>query len=49
LYKQSTKDLSIDGHQYTITPDRDQDGTQTSYLTKVIIDNTVIFDLLAEI
>lgn len=49
VYKQATADLSSTTHKFTVTPTRDQDGTQTSYLTQVTIDNTEIFNLLASI
>lgn len=48
-YKQTQADLEIASHGFTITPAKDQDGTETSYLTQVTVDNTLIFELLAAI
>lgn len=49
VYKQATADLQSTTHKFTVTPAKDQDGTQTSYLTQVTIDNTEIFNLLSSI
>lgn len=49
VYKQTEADLSAASHGFVVTPAKDIDGTQTSYLTQVTIDNTLIFDLLAAI
>lgn len=48
-YKQAAADLQSTTHKFTVTPAKDQDGTQTSYLTQVTIDNTEIFNLLSAI
>lgn len=48
-YKQTQADLEATSHGFIITPAKDTDGTQTSYLTQVTVDNTLIFDLLAAI
>lgn len=49
VYAQSEADLALTTHQFTVTPAMDQDGTKHSYLTKVTIDNTAIFNLLSKI
>lgn len=49
VYRQTEADLTASSHSFVITPAKDVDGTQTSYLTQVTVDNTVIFDLLAAI
>jgi hypothetical protein len=49
VYRQTEADLTASGHAFVITPAKDIDGTQTSYLTQVTVDNKVIFDLLAAI
>lgn len=49
VYAQTTNDLAIESNKFTVTPAKDQDGTTTSYLTQVTVDNTVIFDLLSAI
>ena len=48
-YKQTQADLEATSHGFIITPAKDIDGTQTSYLTQVTVDNTLIFDLLSAI
>lgn len=48
-YKQTQADLEEPSHGFTITPAKDNDGEQTSYLTQVTVDNTHIFELLAAI
>lgn len=48
-YKQTQADLEDSDHMYIISPSKDQDGTKTSYLTEVTIDNSLIYDLLSEI
>lgn len=49
VYKQTEADLSAASHGFVVTPAKDTDGTQTSYLTQVTIDNTLIFNRLAAI
>ena len=49
VYRQTEDDLKVGSHSFIITPAKDIDGTKTSYLTQVTVDNTVIFDLLAAI
>lgn len=49
VYKQTKADLQEAFHKIVITPERDNDGTVTSYLTQVTVDNTEIFDLLSAI
>lgn len=49
VYKQVEADLKTTEHRFVITPERDNDGTVTSYLTQVTVDNTEIFDLLSAI
>lgn len=49
IYKQAQTDLEAANHKFAITPAKDQDGTKTSYLTSVTVDNTLIFNLLAAI
>lgn len=49
VYAQTEEDLATTSNQFTVTPPKDQNGTITSYLTQVTIDNTVIFNLLSEI
>lgn len=39
----------LEANTVELAPARDQDGAITSYLTKVTVDNTVIFDLLSAI
>ena len=39
----------LNNNSVELAPARDQDGAITSYLTKVTVDNTVIFDLLSAI
>ena len=48
-YKQTQTDLEDSDHMYKILPTMDQDGTKTSYLTEVTIDNSLIYDLLSVI
>lgn len=49
IYAQTEADLEAASHSFVITPAKDIDGNQTSYLTQVTVDNTVIFDLLSAI
>ena len=49
IYAQTEADLEAASHSFVITPAKDIDGKQTSYLTQVTVDNTVIFDLLSAI
>ena len=49
VYKQVEADLKTTEHRFVIAPEKDIDGTITSYLTQVTVDNTAIFDLLAAI
>ena len=49
VYKQVDADLQSTNHKFIITPAKDIDGTVTSYLTQVTVDNTAIFDLLSAI
>jgi hypothetical protein len=49
IYAQTEADLEATSHSFVITPAKDIDGNQTSYLTQVTVDNTVIFDLLSAI
>lgn len=49
VYAQTQADLESTTHGFVITPAKDIDGTTTSYLTQVTVDNTLIFDLLAAI
>lgn len=49
IYAQTEADLETASHSFVITPAKDIDGKQTSYLTQVTVDNTVIFDLLSAI
>ena len=49
VYATQTYDLEATTHCYTITPEKDNDGTSHSYLTQVTIDNTALFNLLAAI
>lgn len=48
-YKQTQVDLEATSHGFIITPAKDTDGTKTSYLTQVTVDNTLIFNLLSAI
>lgn len=48
-YKQTATDLAETDHTFEVTPARDGDGAQTTYLTKVTIDNSYIYSLLAAI
>jgi hypothetical protein len=48
-YAQDATDISQSTHKFDITPTDDTDGTQTTYLTKVTIDNSYIYSLLAAI
>lgn len=48
-YQQIQTDLQATNHRFTITPAKDTDGTKTSYLTQVTVDNTLIFNLLSAI
>lgn len=49
IYAQTEADLEAASHSFVITPAKDIDGKQTSYLTQVTVDNSVIFDLLSAI
>lgn len=49
VYAQTEDDLAVASHAFVITPAKDTDGNQTSYLTQVTVDNTLIFELLAAI
>jgi hypothetical protein len=49
IYRQTQADLALASHTFAVTPEMDVDGDKHAYLTKVTIDNTVIFDLLAAI
>ena len=49
VYAQTEADLEATSHSFVITPAKDIDGTQTSYLTQVTVDNTHIYNLLAAI
>jgi hypothetical protein len=49
VYVQTEADLKETDHAFVITPAKDTDGKQTSYLTQVTVDNTLIFDMLAAI
>lgn len=48
-YKQTATDLAETDHKFEVTPAKDGDGTQTTYLTQVTIDNSYIYSLLAAI
>lgn len=48
-YKQTSTDLAETDHKFEVTPAKDGDGTQTTYLTQVTIDNSYIYSLLAAI
>lgn len=48
-YKQTATDLAETDHKFEVTPAKDSDGTQTTYLTQVTIDNSYIYGLLAAI
>lgn len=49
VYAQTEEDLAVASHSFVITPAKDIDGEETSYLTQVTVDNQIIFDLLAAI
>ena len=49
VYVQTEADLKETDHAFVITPAKDTDGKQTSYLTQVTVDNTLIFNMLAAI
>ena len=48
-YKQDASDLSTTNHKFEILPTDDEDGVKTSYLSKVTIDNSLIYQRLSQI
>lgn len=48
-YEQNIDDLKETDHKFEVKPADDGDGTQTTYLTQVTIDNSYIYGLLAAI